>query len=71
MPVITIPLTWTNIVSLAFIISLTILGAVYIWVLTTKKQCRCRLCTKELILDECIAEGGFGAVYIVKKVLAN
>ena len=70
-PVITIPLTWTNIISIGLLLSLTFLGAVYLWVVTTKKQCRCRLCTKELILDDCVGEGGFGAVYIVKKTLPN
>ena len=64
--VLTIPLTYTNIMSLALIVVLTIIGTLYVWILSTKKHCRCRLCTKEVVLQECIGEGGFGAVFIVE-----
>ena len=46
---------------------LTIIGTIYIWVLSTKKNCTCKLCKREIELVESIGEGGFGAVYLVQK----
>lgn len=63
----TIPLTVQNILSLTLIVTLTIVGTVYIMVLISKKRCSCKLCTKEIVLEENLGEGGFGAIFKVKK----
>jgi hypothetical protein len=65
--VLKIPLNWTNILTILLIVVLCIIGTIYIWILSTKKRCKCKLCLKEYELDECIGSGGFGAVYIVHK----
>lgn len=67
----TIPLTLSNILTLALIVVLTLIGTVYIWVLSTRKHCTCRLCTKDIEIGECVGEGGFGAVYLVTKKLTD
>lgn len=36
-----------------------------------QKHCKCKLCKKEFIIDENIAEGGFGSVYIVHKPVSK
>lgn len=56
---------------MALLTVLSIIGTVYIWVLYTRKYCRCRLCTKEFTVGECKGSGGFGAVYLIKKTLQN
>lgn len=66
-PVLKIPLTLHNVLALSLIVVLTLIGTVYIWVLSTRKHCACRLCTKELVIEECVGEGGFGAVYLVSR----
>jgi hypothetical protein len=66
-PVLKIRLTVQNILTLFLIILLTIIGTVYIWILSTKKRCTCRLCKKEYDLNECIGEGGFGAIFLVTR----
>ena len=63
----TIPLTMQNILTLLLIVVLTVIGTVYIWVLSTKKHCQCRLCRQEFLLEDCVAEGGFGAVYLIHR----
>lgn len=68
-PVLTIPLNLTNILSLALIVTLTLVGTVYIIVLYSKRRCECRLCKREFTIDSCVGEGGFGAVYIVTKAM--
>ena len=50
---------------------LTIIGTVYIWILSTQRHCKCKLCRQEFIIDEAIAEGGFGAVYLVHKPVSK
>ena len=50
-PVLTIPLNLTNILSLALIVTLTIVGTVYIIVLYSKRRCECRLCKREFTID--------------------
>ena len=50
-PVLTIPLNLTNILSLALIVTLTLVGTVYIIVLYSKRRCECRLCKREFIID--------------------
>jgi hypothetical protein len=48
-------------------VTLTIVGTVYIVILYGKQKCQCRLCKRDFLIEECIGEGGFGAVYKVKK----
>jgi hypothetical protein len=50
-PVLTIPLNLTNILSLALIVTLTIVGTVYIIILYSKRRCECRLCKREFTID--------------------
>ena len=50
-PVLTIPLNLTNILSLALIVTLTLVGTVYIIVLYSKRRCECRLCKREFTID--------------------
>eukprot|EP00347_Sterkiella_histriomuscorum_P013901 403362923 len=69
--VLKIPLNWQNILTLCLIIVLTVIGTIYIWILSTQKHCQCRLCRKEFILLESIGEGGFGAVYLVQKPISK
>jgi hypothetical protein len=70
-PVLTIPLNLQNVLSLLVILVLTIIGAINIWVLSTRRHCTCKLCKKEIELEDCVGEGGFGAVYIVRKKDSN
>jgi hypothetical protein len=70
-PVLKIPLNTKNILTLSLIVVLTIIGTVYIWILSTQKHCKCKLCKKEFIIDSSIAEGGFGAVYLVHKPISK
>mmetsp|Transcript_33418 Transcript_33418/g.32464 ORF Transcript_33418/g.32464 Transcript_33418/m.32464 type:complete len:131 (+) Transcript_33418:594-986(+) len=49
------------------ILVLTLIGTVYVWILSTRKSCKCRLCKGEFVLEECIASGGFGQVYLIHK----
>jgi len=65
--VLKIPLTVHNVLALSLIVILTLIGTLYIWVLSTRKHCVCRLCTKEIVIEECVGEGGFGAVYLVSR----
>ncbi|TNV79553.1 hypothetical protein FGO68_gene9858 [Halteria grandinella] len=66
-PVLKIPLTLQNILTLVLIVLLTIIGTVYIWILSTKTRCACRLCRKDFELHENIGEGGFGAIFLVTR----
>ena len=52
-------------------IILTPFGAVYIYILATRKFCQCPLCWGEYVLGEEIGSGGFSRVYKVKKVIAD
>ena len=59
-----IPLSYANLVSFIVIILLTIIGSVYVWILGTRKFCRCSICTNEYILEKKIGVGGFSNVYM-------
>jgi len=60
----TIPLTFHNVLGLVTIGTLALIGTCYVWVLYNRKKCTCRLCRQEVRLGKCIGEGGFGAVYL-------
>ena len=64
--VVWIPLTFQNLTSLVIIISLTLIGTIYVWVLGTWKSCRCALCKGEYNSLTKLAEGGFSSVFKVK-----
>jgi len=60
-----------NVAAIGLMCSLSILGAIYLWTLCTRKRCVCRLCRgiyRDLGL---IGSGGYGAVHLVERPPPN
>ena len=61
-----LPLTLVNVVSALLLLVLSLLGAVYLYKLSTQHVCACPLCTGKYVIEDKIGAGGFGSVYSVR-----
>mmetsp|Transcript_24677 Transcript_24677/g.70997 ORF Transcript_24677/g.70997 Transcript_24677/m.70997 type:complete len:583 (-) Transcript_24677:114-1862(-) len=57
-----------NIAALAVIGSLSILGAIYLWKICTRRHCSCRLCRNQYRTLHMLGAGGYGSVYLVERL---
>ena len=67
MRVLKIPLSLSNILAIVVIVSLTLLGTVHLWLLSTRRTCRCPLCKNAYEIEENIGSGGFANVYLARR----
>jgi len=57
-----------NVAALAVIGWLSVLGAIYLWKLCTRRHCSCRICRNQYRTLRHLGSGGYGAVYLVKRL---
>lgn len=57
-----------NIAALVVIGALSVLGAIYLWKICTRKSCSCRLCRNQYRTLHLIGAGGYGSVYLVERL---
>eukprot|EP00811_Abedinium_folium_P026300 NODE_3853_length_1973_cov_9.820693.p1 GENE.NODE_3853_length_1973_cov_9.820693~~NODE_3853_length_1973_cov_9.820693.p1 ORF type:complete len:435 (-),score=157.88 NODE_3853_length_1973_cov_9.820693:147-1451(-) len=64
----TLVMSHDNILALAVITLLSILGAIYLWKICTRKHCACRICRNQYREIDLLGSGGYGNVYLVKRM---
>jgi len=57
-----------NVAALVVVAALSILGAIYLWKICTRKACSCRLCRNQYRTLHLLGAGGYGSVYLVDRV---
>lgn len=65
---ITLVMSRDNIAALLVISSLSILGAIYLWKICTRRSCSCRLCRNQYRTLHLLGSGGYGSVYLVDRL---
>lgn len=65
----TLILSMDNIAALSVMASLSLLGAIYLWKLCTRRRCVCRLCRNHYRTHHLLGSGGYGSVYLVDRPL--
>ena len=63
--IVTIPITIPNVASMLILFVLIVLGSFYIWKTLTHKQCTCKLCKGNYLIESKLGEGGYGEIYKV------
>ena len=63
--IVQVELTRSTVLSIALIVFLAVLGAIYIFKLATRKRCACALCVGDFEIKQELGYGGFGRVYSV------
>jgi len=63
-----IVMSYDNIAALVVICALSILGAIYLWKICTRKSCACRLCLNQYRQLDLIGSGGYGSVYLIQRL---
>uniref|UniRef100_A0A7S2JXS4 non-specific serine/threonine protein kinase n=1 Tax=Zooxanthella nutricula TaxID=1333877 RepID=A0A7S2JXS4_9DINO len=61
-------MSYDNIAALSVILSLSILGAIYLWKICTRRRCLCRVCQNQYRQMRLIGSGGYGSVYLVERL---
>merc|ERR1740123_1637895 len=57
-----------NIAALVVVAALSVLGAIYLWKICTRKACSCRLCRNQYRTLHLLGSGGYGSVYLVDRI---
>merc|ERR550532_666395 len=65
---VTLVMSRDNIAALAIIASLSILGAIYLWKICTRRRCSCRICRNQYRTLHLLGSGGYGSVYLVERL---
>lgn len=61
-------MSYENILALVVITALSILGAIYLWKICTRKRCSCRMCQNKYRTLHLLGSGGYGQVYLVDRI---
>lgn len=61
-------LTRDNIAALVVIATLSVLGAIYLWKICTRRSCSCKLCRNGYRSLDLLGSGGYGSVYLVERL---
>jgi len=64
----TLVLSHDNIAALLVISSLSVLGAIYLWKICTRRRCSCRLCKNQYRTLHLLGSGGYGSVHLVDRL---
>lgn len=64
---VTLVMSGDNVVALSVIFVLSLLGAIYLWKICTRKSCVCRLCRNHYRTLNLLGSGGYGSVYLVER----
>mmetsp|Transcript_109958 Transcript_109958/g.206091 ORF Transcript_109958/g.206091 Transcript_109958/m.206091 type:complete len:661 (+) Transcript_109958:113-2095(+) len=61
-------MSYDNIAALMVISALTVLGAIYLWKICTRRRCTCRMCQNQYRTLHLLGSGGYGSVYLVQRL---
>lgn len=64
----TLVMSYDNIAALVIISSLSVLGAIYLFKICTRRRCSCRICRNQYRVLDLLGSGGYGSVYLVERL---